>query len=155
MNGQFEVFGGIRKSRKLAKEKGILALPYPKCGKKLSNEVVSAVVDFCNDDEYSRQMPGKKDCFSVGKNVYKQRHILCNLKELYVPFKNTNPEMKIGFSKFCTLRPKYCFLAGASRTHSVCVCTIHQNVKLLLQPIDATYKELLSLWFVTLKIKIV
>ena len=101
-------------------------------------------------------MPGKKDCFSVGKNVYKQkRHILCNLKELYVPFKNTNPEMKIGFSKFCSLRPKYCFLAGASGTHSVCVCTIHQNVKLLLQPIDATYKELLSLWFVTLKIKIV
>ena len=145
MNGQFEVFGGIRKSRKLAKEKGILALPDPKCGKKLSNEVVSAVVDFCNDDEYSRQMPGKKDCFSVGKNVCKQkRHILCNLKELYVPFKNTNPEMKIGFLKFCTLRLKYCFLAGASGTHSVCVCTIHQNVKLLLQPIDAAYKELLS-----------
>ena len=42
----------VRKSRKLAKEKGILALPDPKCGKKLSNEVVSAVVDFCNDDEY-------------------------------------------------------------------------------------------------------
>ena len=88
--------------------------------------------------------------------MFKQKRcILCNLKELYVPFKNTNPEVKIKFSKCCTLRPKYCFLAGASGTHSVCVCTIHQNVKLLLQPIDATYKELLSLWFMTLKIKIV
>ena len=109
----------VRKSRKLAKEKGILALPDPKCGKK------------------------------------QKRHIICNLKELYVPFKNTNPEVKIGLSKLCTLRAKYCFLDGASGTHSVCVCTIHQNVKLLLQPIDATNKELLSLWFVTLKINIV
>lgn len=38
----------------------------------------------------------------------------------------------IGFSKFAELRPKYCILAGASGTHSVCVCTIHQNVKLML-----------------------
>ena len=52
----------VRKSRKLAKDEGILALPDPKCGKKLSNEVVSAVVDFFNYDEYSRQMPRKKDC---------------------------------------------------------------------------------------------
>ena len=29
------------------------------------------------------------------------------------------------------LRPKHCILAGTSGTHSVCVCTIHQNVKLI------------------------
>lgn len=30
------------------------------------------------------------------------------------------------------LRPKHCVLAGTSGTHCVCVCTIHQNVKLML-----------------------
>ena len=50
------------------------------------------------------------------------------LKELYQHFKT---KQHIGFSKFAELRPKHCVLAGASGTHSVCVCTIHQNVKLM------------------------
>ena len=41
----------------------------------------------------------------------------------------------MGFSKFTELRPPYCVLAGASGTHCVCVCTIHQNVKLLFESI--------------------
>jgi len=39
---------------------------------------------------------------------------------------------KIGFSKFADLRPKHCVLAGASGTHAVCVCTIHQSIKLMM-----------------------
>ena len=38
---------------------------------------------------------------------------------------------KIGFSKFAELRPN-CVLTGASGTHAVCACTIHQNVKLMM-----------------------
>ena len=57
--------------------------------------------------------------------------MLCNLKELYEQFKTLRPETKVGFSKFCELRPRECVLAGASGTHSVCVCTIHQKVKLM------------------------
>ena len=30
---------------------------------------------------------------------------------------------------FADLRPKQCVLADASGTHSVCVCTLHQNTK--------------------------
>ena len=50
---------------------------------------------------------------------------------MYREFKERFPDRKIGFSKFAELRPKHCVLAGASGTHSVCVCTIHQNVKLM------------------------
>ena len=39
--------------------------------------------------------------------------------------------MKIDFSSFADLRPKECVLVGSRDTHSVCVCTIHQNVKLM------------------------
>lgn len=43
--------------------------------------------------------------------------------------------------------PKWCISVGSSGTHSVCVCTIHQNVKLMLDAIncDKSYKELIDL----------
>lgn len=88
-------------------------------------------------------MPGKKDYVSIKKNVHVQKRLLlCNLKELYAAFRNKNPEVIVGFSRFCTLRPKWCITVGASGTHSVCVCSIHQNLKLLLHPVGVTYKDL-------------
>ena len=94
-------------------------------------------------------MPGKKDFVSIKKNVHKQKRLLlCNLNELYALFKEQNPEVKIGFSKFCTLRPKWCVTVGSSGTHSVCVCTIHQNAKLLVNAIKTghcTYKDLMGM----------
>ena len=51
-------------------------------------------------------------------------------------FKEQNPEIKIGFSKFAELRPEYCILAGASGTQPVCVCVYHQNVKLMLDGLN-------------------
>ena len=41
---------------------------------------------------------------------------LCSLKVAYRCFKDTNPTVKIGFSKFAELRPRDCVLAGASGT---------------------------------------
>ena len=54
--------------------------------------------------------------------------------------------IKVGFWKFSELRPKWCVLAGSTVTHSVCVCIIHQNAKLLTDAFDwqLTYKELIS-----------
>ena len=67
-----------------------------------------------------------------GTHVHIQKRlVLSNLKEVYRAFKDAHPDRKIGFSKFAELRPQYCVLAGASGTHSVCVCTIHQNMKLM------------------------
>ena len=47
-------------------------------------------------------------------------------------FKDKYPKEAIGFSKFAELRPKHCVLAGVSGNHSVCICTYHQNVKLMM-----------------------
>lgn len=103
-------------------------------------------------------MPGKRDCISVkdengSKTAVQKRLILCNLKEAYVIFKEKYPQIKIGFSKFAELRPKHCILVGKSGTHSVCVCTIHQTVKLMIENARlgtltngefATYKHFLA-----------
>ncbi|KAG1648960.1 Cytochrome P450 9e2 [Nymphon striatum] len=114
----------IRKSRQLKKDKGILALPSKTTGKEVSKETIDLVKSHYLDDEYTRQMPGKKD-------YYKER----------------NPNTKIGFSKFCSLRPNWCIVAGSSGTHSVCVCTYHQNTILLLSAIkwEVTYKDLIAM----------
>ena len=68
--------------------------------------------------------------------------ILKGLRELYCEFKQQNADTKLGFSKLCTLRPKWCVSAGASGTHNVCVCTMHQNTILLLHAahIEETYR---------------
>ena len=71
---------------------------------------------------------------------------LCNLQELYTAFKENHSNVNIGFSHFCTLRPKWCVLGGSKMTHSASVCCSHQNVMLLVDPMDwdLTYKDLIK-----------
>jgi len=69
------------------------------------------------------------------------------LKELFSAFKTRYPSTQIGFSSFCSLSPKWCVLAGASGTHAVRVCTIHQNTKLLTNALNTkeAYKDMMKL----------
>lgn len=126
-----------RAVKKLVYEKGILSSPNPKPGKSLDSTTVQHVLDFYNRDDVSRVMPGKKDVVAVRMENQQKVHlqkrlVLTNLNELYQMFKTEYASHKIGFSKFCELRPQNCILAGKSGTHTVCVCTLHQNVKLMM-----------------------
>lgn len=83
-------------------------------------------------------MPGKKDCVKIrdetgAKLCVQKQLMLINLREMHELFKTENENIKIGFSKFAELRPKNCILAGPKGTHGVCVCLIHQNVKLMIE----------------------
>jgi len=132
----------------MQKEQGILPGPEKSKGRALSEETKELVINFYQDEEFSRILPGKKDSVSLGRNVHKQKHlVLCNLKELFSAFKTGYPSTQIGFSSFCSLRPKWCVLAGASGTHAVCVCTIHQNTKLLINALNSKedYKDMMKL----------
>lgn len=141
----------VKLTRELVTKQGIL----PELGKKkasrIDDETIKKVKSFYEDDEYSRIMPGKKDCVSFKVKGVKfqeqKRLVLCNLNELYSEFKKKHPECKIGRSKFCELRPKWCVLAGASGTHNVCVCIYHQNVKLMIEgaKLEVDYKDLLEI----------
>ncbi|KYM96890.1 hypothetical protein ALC62_12427 [Cyphomyrmex costatus] len=122
-------------------EHGILALPNAKKGgSKLPSETENLIKAFLND-ENSRLLPGMKDFVSVrnkdgSREHVQKRLILSNLSELYEKFRNDYPDVKIGISKFCELRPRHCVLAGSSGTHTVCVCTHHENVKLMIDAIN-------------------
>ena len=68
------------------------------------------------------------------------------MQELYAAFKEKQPNVNIGFSKFCALRTKWCVLDGSKMTHSVYVCSAHHNVVLLVDAMDwdLTKKDLIK-----------
>ena len=124
-----------RAAKKLAKDKGVLSTPNPKPGRSVAETIVEHVKKFYESDGISCQMAGKRDCVAMtvnGEKVLVQKClILCNLKECYQRFKEKSTA-SIGFSMFASLCIKNIALPGGSGTHAVCVCAIHQNVKLML-----------------------
>lgn len=104
----------------------------------LSPEIQQLVINFYVDELNSRQLAGMRDVESVKmsdgtRDKRQKRLILSNLRELYKSFKTEYPLVAIKFSKFATLRPEHCVIAGSSGTHTVCVYTMHRNVKLMLE----------------------
>jgi len=142
----------VKSSRKLRKDNGILPNIGSHGARPTDDETIKWVQDFYRDDSVSRILPGAKDYVSVrvgDKREHRQKRlILINLNELYTLFRHNYTEAKIGLSKFCQLRPKECITVVARGTHSVYVCTIHQNVKLMLSALPAeskvTYHELMD-----------
>ena len=139
----------VRQARSLKAEKGILAVPNKYQGKKLSEEVAVKIKNFYEDDEFSRICPGMYDYVSVrieGTKVkMPKRLLLSNVKELFIAYRERHGN-EVGFSKFCELRPKWCVTVTSSGMHNICVCIIHQNVKLMLAAtsINVDYKELVA-----------
>ena len=89
----------------------------------------------------------KKDSFLFCKNesflfMYIPANANMVLKELHSIFKLKYPARQIGFSKFCGLCPKWCVLPRSSGTHSVCVCSHHQNMQLTLATPGVSHIEL-------------
>lgn len=91
-----------RQAKKLLSEKGVMSSPDPKPGRTLDPATIALVQEFYENDEVSRQMPGKKDFVSVvkdGKRVHIQKHlILSTLRESHELFKEHYPNQKIGIS---------------------------------------------------------
>ena len=59
-------------------------------------ETIRIVKSFYQNDEYTRQMIGKKDYISIGRNIYIQKRlILSYLKELFTEFKTKFPNDKV------------------------------------------------------------
>jgi len=142
----------IKKTAQLVRDQQkIFPTPAPKKGRPLADKTVTLIKEFYElDDISSRQMPGMKDYVSVkmedGKRVHMQKRlVLCSLKELHRNFKQHYPDENVSFSKFASLRPKHCVLAGATGTHSVCVCKYHQNFKLLIEACNLKQYEALDI----------
>lgn len=126
-----------RKSKRLASTSGVLSTPGSKQGRPLSQVIVDKVIEFYMRDDNSRVLPGKKETVSVREDgawvKKRKRLVLSTLGHLHRLYLKENPskDLHISRSKFCELRPKECILAGKAGSHVVCVCTYHENPKLM------------------------
>lgn len=98
----------VRRARNLRLEHGISPVSTPSRGRPLSTDAVNKVVAFFQQDDISRPLPGKKDFKSAtegDKRVHKQKRlIVMNINEAFQLYKQSNPDLKIGISKFCSLK---------------------------------------------------
>jgi hypothetical protein len=101
----------VCRAKSIQRTNGPLSLPVPKAGKRISDALKQSVIDYYNEDEVSRIMPGKNDCVTIEKIKVQKRLMMSTLKECYEDYKirhQNDESKKIGFSKFCFLRPKNC-----------------------------------------------
>ncbi|XP_063230878.1 uncharacterized protein LOC134535630 [Bacillus rossius redtenbacheri] len=101
----------------------------PSTAKSSNPDTRNAVIHFYENDEISRQAPGRKDVVTIRENKNKTkmqiRHLMFSLAEAHAMFCHENGTV-IGRSKFAELRPKHVMLSN-KLPHNVCLCRYHEN----------------------------
>ena len=92
------------------------------------------VENFYEQDDISRQAPGKRDTIVVRIDVKKEtrqrRHLFMTVAEAYKLFREKYPDECTGKSKFAELRPRNVHLSSDLPVN-VCTCRYYQNFILL------------------------
>lgn len=93
-------------------------------------DVKKKVESFYQQDNNSRLCPGKKD-YITKKKITKQKRLLLNtMKNLYLSFSKSNPDIKISYSLFCRWRPFWVKIMKISERET-CKCLVHANMELM------------------------
>ena len=96
----------------------------------LDSAVAQVVQDFYLDDEISRQSSYTKDVRTPkNRGTVVIRYMTMSIGETFELFKDRYPDLKVGRSKFHSLRPSW---VREDCPHEVCMCIQHQNIDLLL-----------------------
>lgn len=106
------------------------------------NDEMSLVKDFYYRNDISYTAPGMKDEMVIWENGQKVKcrkyFLTMFLREAYAVFKASHDDFKIGFSKFCNLRPKNVLLLKDTPLDQ-CKCKTHENFRLLLKGAGIAY----------------
>ena len=99
------------------------------------------VHSFYRTDDISWQAPQRKGHIIIRetteegdriKTTQQVRYMMMSLREAYNKFIEQHSTVKMSLSKFCELRPPNVKLFD-HLPHQVCLCSYHENVRLLLQ----------------------
>ena len=119
----------ISLAKELVKEQGVLAVPNKKCGRP---DIKREELQFFNDDDISRTMPGQRDYVAIGtdsrREQVQKRLLLSSLRETFQRFEEVSKH-RISFIVHCEL-------LNTSGYHNVCVSTIHENVASMLHSLQ-------------------
>lgn len=115
--------------------------------KQIPENTIESVKKFYLNDEISRSSPNASDVITVTVNGQKikigVKHLLYSIKETHGMFMKEFPEMRIGLTKFSTLKPIN-VRSFSKMPHNVCVCQIHENLRCALkslQKADQIYND--------------
>lgn len=106
------------------------------------------ILSFFNSDLVSRQLPGRKDFKTVrgasGKCRVQKKLMMMTVMEAYKLFKLEHKNVKVGKSKFASLRPIH-VQPVSEKDQNVCCCRYHENVEMLLDSLRKSCPGLPSL----------
>lgn len=119
---------------------------------RVPDDVRKKIINYFLEDSNTIDCSGMKEYVSIkddnGQTIKVQKKILIyNINELYNNYVKQNQHTSVpSLPFFAQLRPKQCVFADAPGMHNVCVCAIHQNIKLKLSAVKLTinYKELIA-----------
>ena len=101
------------------------------------------VIQFCNRDDISYQLPGKRDFIRIkdddgNSTTVQKRILLFSIREAYELFLTEykiNANTKLSLTSFSGLRPLN-ILFQFHMPHRNCLCVYHENVNLLIIPLS-------------------
>ena len=96
-------------------------------------------------DLQSHLMAGRKEFVKIPENgemkSVEKRLLFFDIKEIHNKFIWNHPEIKISLCTFTKLRPLFCISVESKGTHNVCVCHIHQNMRLNLIGLNDIFQK--------------
>ena len=107
----------------------------------IEETVKQIIINFYERPDIVYICPGMNDKITFwedGKKITRRKmYLTMYLKEVFQLFKDSYPDVKIGFSKFADLRPPHVLL----KQHSVdqCKCETHENFLNKLKPLKISY----------------
>ena len=110
---------------------------------RFTEENKKLITDFYVNTDVVYTMPGMHDEMTVWENGNKSKsrkyYLIMFLKEVYELFKQSSPDITVGFSKFASLRPANVLLLKDQHP-DMCKCEIHENF-FKIKGLGITYDE--------------
>lgn len=115
----------------------------------IDNEICEKIKNFYRREDIARFMPGAQDVVTIwdenGKHKRQKRILTMTIMEAYNLFKEENPDITVGKSKFAEFRPLEVLLSS-KMPRNVCGCIYHENISLLLQELHRIFPEIFPLY---------
>lgn len=130
----------LKKARNLAKEKGIYATADLYEGNPIDPETIRKALKYFISDDYdcTRQSANKSDVKMIWENGEKvpkvKRFMIKSIRETYNEFKKANERLKIGLTKFYSVRPSWVVPQPEKVT---CLCVQCTNFNLMVSGLKA------------------
>ena len=110
----------------------------------LSQDTVDAVDSFYQRSDIVWTAPGMKDEITLWEGGVKRKlrkyFLTMYLREAFEISKSSFPDINIGFSKFCSLRPKNVLLLKDT-PRDQCKCMKHENFINMLSGLNLSYSN--------------